>query len=378
MRRLKDRRSFDRLENQPRLRRQMVTRWLYLAGLCALALWLGNLFFGSLFYFRSEGIVLGESSVVAAEFPVTVRNLPVREGEHVKAGEVTALVSSQSVVENIAKLAGDLATREARISELRVRARTIDAIVGLAQSRQSVASSTRKEFEKLVGQGYLPLDKRSAAIESEFRSRQDLESLKAEKEVVEAELATLERSFAQADAALNDLRALYDSGQMRAPIDGIVSRLAADRGAVIRAGDPLLEIYGDDRFVLAYLPTGALYKVEPGDKVEIEAGLRAYRGTVARVEPFAAALPREFQRAFTPVDRQQVIRVEFVPGEPVPPLFTKVKLRSLSILPPEVRHAAAALPAGTPVVLLALAALAGIALALWRHGARPTGPGLAG
>ena len=31
-----------------------------------------------------------------------------------------------------------------------------------------------------------------------------------------------------------------------------------------------------------------------------------------RVEPFAAALPREFQRAFTPVERQQVIRVEFL------------------------------------------------------------------
>jgi hypothetical protein len=53
---------------------------------------------------------------------------------------------------------------------------------------------------------------------------------------------------------------------------------------------------------------------------------------VTRVEPIAAALPREFQRAFTPVDRQQVIRIEFAGGEAPLPLFTKVKLRSKFVL----------------------------------------------
>ena len=60
-------------------------------------------------------------------------------------------------------------------------------------------------------------------------------------------------------------------------------------------------------------------------------------GAVARVEPSAAALPREFQRAFTPVERQQVIRVEFAEGETPLPLFTKVKLRSGIVLPHWIR-----------------------------------------
>jgi hypothetical protein len=46
------------------------------------------------------------------------------------------------------------------------------------------------------------------------------------------------------------------------------------------------------------------------------------------VEPFAAALPKEFQRAFTPVERQQVLRIEFKREEDAPPLFTKVRIRS--------------------------------------------------
>ena len=100
-----------------------------------------------------------------------------------------------------------------------------------------------------------------------------------------------------------------------------------------RAGDPLIEIYSDNRYVLAYVPTGGLYRLAIGDEVEITAGLRTVRGSIKRVQPYAAALPREFQRAFTPVDRQQVIRVEFSSGEVPPPLFTKVRLHSSLFAP---------------------------------------------
>jgi hypothetical protein len=67
--------------------------------------------------------------------------------------------------------------------------------------------------------------------------------------------------------------------------------------------------------------------------VQITAGLQSLRGTITRVEPVAAALPREFQRSFAPVETQQLIRVEFAPGEVPPPLFTKVNLRSDQIVP---------------------------------------------
>jgi len=337
MRRLRERRSQDDLKNQVRPRRQSIIRWLYLASVVVLAGWLGNLFFGDLFFFRSEGLVLGEPAIVAAEFPVTVRYVPLRDGERVTAGSVAALVTSQTVVENIARLTAELATRQARISELRIRRQTIDAILGIAENRQSVAVNARAEFEKLVEQGYLALDKRTAAVESEFRSRQDLEGLKAEKRVIDSEVETLSGAFEQAAAALQDLRRLYDEGQLRLPIDGVVSRVVADQGAVIRPGDPLVEVYGNQRFVLAYLPTGALYDVRPGDRVQIEAGLRTSEGRIVSVQPFAAALPREFQRAFSPVDRRQVIRVEFLPDEVPPPLFSKVQLRSAEIVPSWIR-----------------------------------------
>jgi hypothetical protein len=40
---------------------------------------------------------------------------------------------------------------------------------------------------------------------------------------------------------------LYNQGQMRVPIDGIVGRVDPEQGAVVRAGEPLLETYGEQR-----------------------------------------------------------------------------------------------------------------------------------
>jgi multidrug resistance efflux pump len=309
----------------------MVIRWVYLGSIVFLAVWLANFFFGDMLYLRSEGLVVGQPSVVAAEFPVTVRDLLVREGEHVKAGQVAAVVTSQEVLETIARLSADIAARQVRLGELRIRDQTTDAMLALAENRDNVATGTRKEFERLVQQGYQSLDKRTAALESEYRSRQDLETLKAEKRSVDEELRILSAVLGEAESALRDLRGNYDEGRLRVSIDGIVSRLSVDKGAVVRAGEPLIEIYGLPHYVLAYLPTGGLYTVAAGDPVEISTGLQTMPGTIVRVEPFAAALPREFQRSFIPVERQQVIRVEFASRVEVPPLFTKVQIRSPSI-----------------------------------------------
>ena len=315
MRSLKQRRvSFTR-PAEPRTRRLAVIRWVYIICVVALAVWLANFFFGDMIYLRSEGLVVGQPSVVAAEFPVTVRDVLVHAGENVQAGQVAAVVTSQEVLETIARLSADIAGRQVRLSELRIRDQTINALLALAEDRNKVAVDTRKEFEKLVQQGYQSLDKRTAAVESEFRSREDFEKLKAERRAVSEEVGILNSVLAEAQSALSDLRRIYDDGRLRISINGIVSRLAADKGAVVRAG----------------LPTGGLYTVAAGDPVEISTGLRTMRGTIERVEPFAAALPREFQRSFTPVERQQVIRVEFAPDIDLPPLFTKVQLRSPSV-----------------------------------------------
>jgi hypothetical protein len=104
MRFLKRRRDVHAVPVQPRAHRLAVIRWVYISGVAILAVWLANFAFGGLLYLQSEGLVLGEPGVVAAEFPVTVRDIMVRQGERVKKGQAAAVVSSQNVTETIARL----------------------------------------------------------------------------------------------------------------------------------------------------------------------------------------------------------------------------------------------------------------------------------
>lgn len=319
--------------NEPRSHRLSIIRWLYLTAVLTLAIWLGNFFVGDRIFFRSEGLVLGDPAVVAAEFPVTVRDILVREGESIDAGKVVAIVSSQTVAETIAKLSADVAARSVRLSELQIRSEVVEAMIPLAENREKFAINARKQLETLVERHFLGINQHAAALENEFRGVQDLKSLKSEKRVIESQLSKVGSALAEAQTAISDLRRIYDGGRLAAPITGVVTRLAVDKGSVVRAGEPIIELNGKHRYVLAYLPTGSLYDVKKGDKVIIKTGLHSVREIIVRVEPFAAALPREFQRAFTPVERQQVIRIEFLPGEAPPPLFTKVSVSSVSVLP---------------------------------------------
>ena len=72
---------------------QAVIRFVYVPSLLAVIGFLGDLFLGSLFYLRGEGLVLGDVAVIAAEFPLMVREIRVHEGDTVNAGEVAAIVS---------------------------------------------------------------------------------------------------------------------------------------------------------------------------------------------------------------------------------------------------------------------------------------------
>jgi multidrug resistance efflux pump len=328
IRRLRQRKPQEPLHNDVRRRRQTVIRLVYLGSVLLLALWLGDLFFGAFFYLRSQGRVLGEPAVVAVEFPATVRDILVHEGDRVTARQVVGVISSQSVTETLARLTAEQADRALRLGDARVRMATVNAVIDLAHTRRDVASDTRRRMESLLPRGFLSFDHRIAALESEFRSREDLARLTAEQGALVAQIAGLTEAVAEAEATLQRVRLLYDDGVLRAPIGGIVGRRLAENGMVLSPGQPLLELYDDTRFVLAFVPTGGLFAVSPGEHVIINAGLQLFTGTIATIEPVAALLPAEFQRAFTPLERQQVIRIDFEPGQAPPPLFTKVSVRS--------------------------------------------------
>jgi multidrug resistance efflux pump len=130
------------------------------------------------------------------------------------------------------------------------------------------------------------------------------------------------------DQALQDIQVLFDAGNMKAPMDGIISSVEAGVGSVVIPGSLVVEMVSTKRYIVAYFPVSRLYNLKPGAPVTIEIGFGNWiQGTISRVAPIAQRLPKEFQKTLSPVDRQQLVRIDFDDGVTPPPYFTKVTIR---------------------------------------------------
>ena len=93
----------------------------------------------------------------------------------------------------------------------------------------------------------------AAATDQAFKGKQEAEALRAEGRALDGQISTMSSASQQADGALKELVALYDDGNLRSMIDGVVGKVLVRPGSVVRPGEPMIEIVGKHRFVVAWL-----------------------------------------------------------------------------------------------------------------------------
>jgi multidrug resistance efflux pump len=310
--------------------RRAAIKYFYLVALVVFLAWVGNFFAGGYVYPRGEGMVIGEPGVVAAEFNATIREVLVKEGQAVSKDQVVVLATSQYMAESRARLTAEAVQRSAKLAEMRTRSEIITATLASAETQENVSAETQTQLDLIYQKGYLPIITRTLAAEQAYRGKQSAETLRVEQRALADQLKQLLAASEQADAALSDSLALFDSGQMRSPIKGTISVVLVNPGSVVRAGDPMLEVVGEHRFVIAWFPVGRLfasqgYDLAVGRSVSIDPGNGAIPGKIAKISTVAGTLPREFQKSFAPTERQ-FIWIEFDKDVTPPPYFTKVKI----------------------------------------------------
>jgi multidrug resistance efflux pump len=307
------------------------TRWFYIAGLLSFFSWIGSNFTGGWAYVHSEGLVVGDPATVAPEYTVTVKQVLVTEGQEVKKGDIVAVVSSTRVAEVSARLTVSASGLTGKLAESSTRIKMLSSLLASAELREKVASEGAEQLDVSAKKGLTPVIVKTTATDQMFKGKQDLAALQAEKQALTEQIATVIEASRQTDLALLDLANSFDGGNMRSPMDGIASVVKIGPGSVVREGEPLIEIVGEHRYVLAFFPIDRLYSLKVGDKVKIDPGgsitNSALQGTVAKINAIAGVLPKEFQKTLAPVDRQQLVRIEFDKDQELPPYFTKVIVR---------------------------------------------------
>jgi RND family efflux transporter MFP subunit len=212
-----------------------------------------------------------------------VRSIRVDVGDHVKAGEVLAVLEVPELDDDLKKAAA--ATRGAREELKRAEARYNEVHSG-SQRLIQVA----RERPNLVAQ-------------------QDIDSATAEDTAAAATVASARQHVEESEANESRMQTMVGYRRITAPFDGVVTRRHADVGALIQAGTssstqamPLVSLAQDSLLRLSFpVPESAVAFIHGGAPVTVDMpGLhRTFTGKVAR---YSGAVDRATRTMLTEID----------------------------------------------------------------------------
>lgn len=239
---------------------------------------------------RDVGIVSGNGRIEAVEIDVAARTagrlkeIPVHEGEFVKAGQVVAVMDTD-VLEAQRRQAeaqlqqGQIAVATAR-SQLAQRESEKAAAEAAVSQREVELSAARQQLSRsmtLAGKGFV-----SAQAVDDVKARVDsaqavLRAARAQVAAAEAAIASArsqvagaQSSAVAAQANIDRIQADIDDSTLKAPRDGRVQYIVARPGEVVAAGGRVLNLLDlSDVYMTFFLPTAAAGRVALGSEVRL-------------------------------------------------------------------------------------------------------------
>ncbi len=313
---------------------------------------------------RPEGIITlsgrieSDDAAVAAKTQGRIREITVREGDPVKAGQVIAVLDDDQIKAREAQERSAVEQSEARVleaqqaisvlqaqlsqslltvtqsradalgrvSEASAQVAAAEASLAQARAKYEQAKYDRERFTALARQGVVSdregrqattvAETQVAAVAAAERqveaARGVLVAARANLEnpaIHAAEAATIEQQIRQAQSVVASAQAEADQARARlqeaeanrrdlqitAPFDGVVATRAAEPGEVVAAGAPILTLIDFNQVYLrGFIPEGEIGRVRVGQSA------RVYLDSNSR-QPLDAVVSRiDPQASFTP------------------------------------------------------------------------------
>lgn len=155
-----------------------------------------------------------QTSQLASQIMGTLLNVEVREGEHVQAGQVLAVIDDA-----LPRAAVEQATAAELASQKNVSA---------TESEYQLAEITKNRYQRLYEKGTV--------------SAQEFDIVKTRYQSAEARREMARAESAQVNAALTQARTSLGYTRIRAPFAGLVTERKADPGSLASPGMPILTL----------------------------------------------------------------------------------------------------------------------------------------
>lgn len=212
-----------------------------------------------------------------APIATTVRKLLVREGDHVRKGQLLLQLDDADIRSQAARAQAQVKGAQAQLAALHVggtqeEVLTLDADLAKTRADRDVAQRNLDALRRLQQQG--------AASAGEVRQADDkLQSVQADLTLLEQkkkdrysspEVAKVQAQAAEAQAAYDAAEDALGKSSIHAPFDGTVYALPVKQGAFVQTGDLLLQQADLSHVqVRAFVDEPDIGRLQTGQKVEI-------------------------------------------------------------------------------------------------------------
>ncbi len=313
---LKKRARVDALKNDVRAGGIAWGRYLYLAMLISLFLFLLNFFVGSYLFLKADGLVIKDTYTVSPLYTARIKKVFVKPGDTVKKGQPLLELESSTLMLQLATIATEVAKLTSQTAQLKAKTNLAEVLLPTAKEHAQQTNRTLKNLSAKNKEYIVTSSRVEEAFSNKIKANSKLSQLEAEASVYRTELRLIESAELVAKRALNNLKRIYNDGKVNAPIDGIVGTKLVNEGAVVLVGKPLLQVFAGKAYVLAFLPKNYLFGLAKAQEVTIKSGSLKATGVIEKMLPVAASLPKEFQNAIKPTGRQQLIRINLPDNHP--------------------------------------------------------------
>lgn len=230
---------------------------------------------------RSNGRLEVERIEIAAKYPGRIIELPVHEGDQVKAGDLIARQDSTELLAQ--KTAVEAARQRASQAMARAQAETDVRKVQARIAQLELDHTTRLRQDALVSGA--EVERREAQRDGE----------RAGVMVATAAIGEATAARAEAEAQMKRLDIAIDDMSLRAPVNGRIEYRVVEPGSVIPSGGRVATLLDTSNVhMTVFLPTSIAGKLQVGDEARIVLDA-APQFTIPAVVSFVAA-----EAQFTP------------------------------------------------------------------------------
>jgi HlyD family secretion protein len=209
--------------------------------------------------------------------PTTVKRLLVKEGDHVRKGQLLLQLDDADLRSQAARAQAHIRAAQADEADLstggtREEMLTLDSQLIKAHSARDAAQRNLDAMRRLSQQGAASAGEVKQAEDDLQRTQADVTLLEQKKKdrYSQTEVAKVRAQGTEAQATYDAAENALQKSSVRAPFEGIVYTLPVKQGAYVQTGDLLLQVGDLSRMLVrTFVDEPEIGRLVPGQRIEV-------------------------------------------------------------------------------------------------------------